>query len=349
MLKRIYLLIIFLTCAGAAAHAAPYNLDGFVEVVPQWMEQFKAQDRAGSYSFLPGQSRPDLYGSTDMFYLLYSLDMLELSDDDIKSWAGVIRKFQDKNTGWFIERATLHPREHATAYAVGALTLLGAPTKYPLKFKENYDTQEELYDLLENIPWEGIWSASHIPTGIAASFINTGQADDEWLGWFFDWLDREADPATGYWIRGGARDKDAFAKEEMGGAFHFYFIYAFQGRPLMYPEKIIDATLSLQHDNGLWDADLPYCIDLDGAYNMILASQQLGDSYRYDDIMASLDRAAAAITSRLNDPHFVMERYEESHKLVGAVAALAEIQAFAPELLQTPKPLKSVLSASPFI
>jgi hypothetical protein len=328
-----------------------YDIDAFLEMAPEWMEQFRTGAGPGEYSFLPGMTRADLYGSTDMFYLLYTLNQLDLSREERKQWAGVVARFQDKGTGWFIERSTLHPREHATAYAVGAIKLLaGLPPRHSLKFKERVDTRDELYDLLENrVPWQGIWSGSHIPAGMASALINTGQASDEWLGWFFDWLDREADPATGYWIRGGAELKPAFTKEEMGGAFHFYFLYIYAGRVLPYPEKIIDATLALQNPNGLWDAEIPYCIDLDGVYALIEAHKQIPGGYRTADVLASLDRAAAAITSRLNNREFVFENYRESHKIVGALAALAEIQAFAPELIRTPRPLQSVLVASPFI
>lgn len=326
-----------------------YNIDAFIDMVPEWVEQFRTGGRPGSYAYMPQFSRPDTYGSTDMFYLLYTLDMLDLTDKERRAWAGVIRKFQDPDTGWWGNNKTFHSKEHATAYAVGALKLLGAPTKYPLSFRESFDTKEEIHDLLETTPWNVIWSGSHIPSGVASALINSGDAGEDWTSAYLDWLDREADPATGYWMRddSGAR-KDKPRTEELGGAFHFYYIYTYAGRPLPYPEKIIDTTISLQHDNGLYDADVPYCIDLDGVFSIIHAYRQTG-GYRKKDVEASLEKTLAAIVEKLNNRDFVFGRYRDSHKLVGAVVALAEIQDFMPHKLKTPKPLKLVLKKSPFI
>jgi hypothetical protein len=355
-IARLTVVGLVLLAAASAARAQPaaphtYNIDAFLEMVPEWIAQFSTGPGPGDFAYLPRMARTDLYGSADVFFLLYTLDMLDLTDPERAEWATTLAKFQDKKTGWFIERSTLHPKEHATAYAVGAIKLLvNRAPRYPLAFRDRLDTRQALYGMLENdVPWEGIWSGSHIPTGMASALINTGQASGEWLDWLFTWLDREADPDTGYWIRGAAAQKGAFTKEEMGGAFHFYFLYTFTGRPLPYPEKIIDATLSIQNPNGLWDADLPYCIDLDGVFALIEAHKQIPGGYRNADVQAALAKTTEAITGRLNDRAFVFKNYKESHKLVGAVAALAEIQAFSPGLLQTPRPLKSVLAASPFI
>jgi hypothetical protein len=241
----------------------------------------------------------------------------------------------------------MHPKEHATAYAVGALKLLGAKPKYPMAFLKKYDSPEKVEKMLEGIPWGMIWTGSHIGAGIASAGVNTGEVDSKWMDAYFNWLDREADPKTGYWIRGDAKNKTA-TMDEMGGAFHFYFLYAYFKRPLPYPEKIIDTTIALQHGNGLWDADVPYCIDLDGVYDIIQA-YKLTNGYRKKDVEATVVKTLDSIVTRLNDPDFLMKSYRDSHKLAGAVAALAEIQAFMPGLLKTPKPLKSVLSFSPFI
>lgn len=337
-----------ITDAAGQDNKEPYNIDSFIATVPDWVAHLKVGDRPGAYSYMPGRKRPDLYGSTDIVYLLYTLDMLDLTDEQRKSWAGIIRKFQNKKSGWFIDYSTLHSKEHATAYAVGALKLLGFKPKYPLSFIEKFNTPEKIEKMLEEIPWGNVWSGSHIASGIASAPINTGEIDDFWLDTYFEWLDREVDPDTGYWIRGGSRNKPAPTMHEMGGAFHFYYIYTYLGRPLPHPEGIIDTTIAIQHDNGLWDADVPYCIDLDGVFSIIHAYRQT-DGYRREDVIAAVEKALAAIVERLNDPEFVGENYIDSHKLVGAVVALAEIQEFLPHRLKTPKPLKRVLAVSPFI
>jgi len=352
-MKNIRLITVIAVLAMLAASACrageALNLDPFIEQVPGWVQQFRAGDGPGEYSYLPGQKRPDVYGATDMFYLLYTLDMLDLGEADRKAWIRAIGKFQNKNTGWFGGNMTMHSREHATAYAVGAMKLLGSKPRYPLAFKKFYDTREKIFKMLEDTPWDAVWSGSHIPSGIASALINTGEAGPDWTDAYFEWLDREADPGSGYWLRkNDGAQKDSAGTNELGGAFHFYYIYTYLGHPLPFPERIIDATINVQHDNCLYDAEVPYCIDLDGVFSIIEAYKQTG-GYRTGDVRDSLECTLDAIVTRLNDPDFLWNNYRDSHKLVGAVVALAELQAFMPEKLVTPKPLKRILALSPFI
>jgi len=346
-------LLILTALLPSAAYArgdAKYNIDSFLQQLPAYMAKFKTANGAGEFSYLPGGRKPDLYGTTDMVYLLYSLDMLDtLSDKDKQNWAALIQSFQNEKTGWFGGNVTMHGKEHALAYAVGALKLLGAKPAHPFSFRNKYETAENIERMFETTPWDAIWSGSHIASGIASAFINTGIADVNWLSSYFSWLNREADPATGFWMRknNGSR-KNTATNNELGGAFHFYFIYTFTGQPLPFPEKIIDSTLPLQQPNGLYDGNIPYCIDLDGVFALIHAYKQT-HAYRRKDVEASLEKTLAAITERINNPAFLNNSYRDSHKLVGAIVALAEIQSFAPDLLSTPKPLKPVLAVSPFI
>jgi hypothetical protein len=333
----------------ATSHAAePYNIDPFLNSLPKWIEQFKASDKTGGYSSLPGKKKPDVYGTSDILYILYTLDKLDLTPQQQSEWSETIRSFQNPKTGWFINTANLHSKEHATAFAVGALKLLGANPTHPLSFAKNFDTPRKIERLLENTQWENIWSGSHIPAGTASSLINTGTVDAKWMDVFLGWLDREVDPATGYWIRGGARKNPSPTTQEMGGAFHFYFLYLYMKRPLPFPEKIIDTTLSLQKPDGLWAADAANFIDLDGIYSLIYACRQT-NGYRRADVEAALKKAATSIVTRLNEPALLMKSYTDTHKLVAPLVALAEIQDFMPNLIKTPKPLKRILAVSPFI
>jgi len=229
-------LLILTALLPSAAYArgdAKYNIDSFLQQLPAYMAKFKTANGAGEFSYLPGGRKPDLYGTTDMVYLLYSLDMLDtLSDKDKQNWAALIQSFQNEKTGWFGGNVTMHGKEHALAYAVGALKLLGAKPAHPFSFRNKYETAENIERMFETTPWDAIWSGSHIASGIASAFINTGIADVNWLSSYFSWLNREADPATGFWMRknNGSR-KNTATNNELGGAFHFYFIYTFTGQP----------------------------------------------------------------------------------------------------------------------
>ena len=134
----------------------------------------------------------------------------------------------------------------------------------------------------------------------------------------------------------------------MAGAFHFYYIYEYFKHPLPYPEKIVDWTLRLQHKNGLWDKNVPYCIDLDGVYSLTRASKA-ANAYRNRDVTRALEKTLDTIVTCLNDREFLFNNYQNSHRLVGALAAVAEIQNYLPDRVSTPKPWRNQLDVAPYI
>ncbi len=61
--------------------------------------------------------------------------------------------------------------------------------------------------------------------------------------WYFEWLDKKADPNVGFWRLGGIhKKKNRLTKHELGGSIHYYWIYEFFNHPIPYPEKVIDST-----------------------------------------------------------------------------------------------------------
>ncbi len=329
-----------------------YNLDGFEKVLPEYMAKFKSGLGVGDYSYRPGSKKTDLYGTTDMVYLLYTMNMMDtLTAAQKEEWAATIQKFQNPKTGLFGGNVTLHGAEHAAAYAVGALRILGAKPLYPMtSFVNKYGTPDKVEKLMRGLPWDAIWSGSHIGSGIPSALINTGAIGSDWTDAYFEWVDRETDPATGYvMLNSAGGQKKKATRDELGGVFHFHYIYTYIGRPLVYPERLIDTTISLQLPNGLYDGDVPYCIDLDGVFEIIRAFRQLDGKYREADVKASVEKNLAAITERVNDREFVMTRYTDSHKIVGAIVALSEIQVLFPNMFETTRSLNQVLDFSPFI
>lgn len=197
--------------------------------------------------------------------------------------------------------------------------------------------------------WSLVWPTSHRASGVAAALAMTGEASDHWFEWFFEWLEKKVNPKTGFWELGWLQKLFKYtSKHEMAGAFHLYYIYEFLKHPLPIPEQIIDATLKLQHSNGLWDKQVPYCIDLDGIYNLTRASR-IANNYRKEEVCSALKKSLQTIVNCLNEKTFVFKNYQNSHRLVGALAALAEIQNFLPNQLYTPKRWKLVLDHSPYI
>jgi hypothetical protein len=265
-----------------------------------------------------------------------------------------LQAFQDPKTGWFTDtaRRTMHFRQHTTAFAIAALTLLGAQPLHPLKFVEKISSKRNLERWLSRW-WLWAprleWVGSHVGSGVAASiFMTDTQMPEGWWDWFFDWLDAHTDPNTGFWKHGLLHTSRRSNFYDLGAAFHYYFFYVRLGRPIPYPENIIDATLLLQQPNHLWFGDVPYCPDLDAIYAMTRASEQAG-GYRRDDIELAVRNYLDFVVPRINTRDYIFASYPHTHTMTGLVATLAEVQRFFPDVLQSPKLPSQILDVALYI
>jgi hypothetical protein len=314
----------------------------------------------GEFSLFRGLTTPDLYGMVDAVYSLYTLGLLYTKTDknSREEWALKILACQD-DTGWFTKQNNRgHSKEHATAYALGALILLEKdsgenyldnvkPIKslLPLitdskifhQFIQRLDFNFSIFDIYsKKLGWHYIWRGSHVGGGLAAIIGMTeklyeqwwpGKNNvDEWFLWYFDWLDNNVNPLTGYWQR--AFWNFVYRKPllvDMGGAVHFYWIYNAWGRLFPYPEALIESTLKLQRTDGLYK-EHPFCIDLDGNFCLIRSYLQLPDEKKpnYSErVYTAAERNFKAIVNFLTEKQFT-EVYRDSHGLPGALAALVE-------------------------
>lgn len=326
---------------------APYDFSGLSEQLVSYLERYHdpafkydPQDLRGRFSYQSGKGY-DLYGSTDMAYLLWTIGELDerTTLQGRREWAALIQDFQDPQSGWFNRgNETLHFKSHATAYATGALVLLGSKPLHPFTWAGRMtNSEKDMADWLGQIWWDLVWVGSHEGGGVAAALAMTGQATEEWYGWYLDWLDQEANPDTGMWQR--AFYNTLLKKPnriDLGGAAHFWWIYQVKQRPLPYPEKVIDTCLGLQLDSGLWDekprkGDFPYCINLDAinginaAYFQLLAS---GREYRTEDIARAYDKYLRRCWEVLCARGSVEKLYTNSHDLPGALVGIAEADEF---------------------
>ena len=319
------------------------------ELYPAWEKQFSSGG-TGEFSYKPGGSTCS-YGTTDMLISRYIINDLELSENEKDTWAAVINRFQNEK-GWYDKSHTTHHKEHTTAYAVAALRLIGRMPGKPLFWGASIlKERASMEKWINNVNWSIIWPGSHVVTGVPAALAMTGEGTEEFFKWYFYWLDQTADPASGFWCRGLVHKLGIIGKptkHEMGGAFHMYYVYEFFGRQWKYPERIVDQTLRLQHANGLWDKDVTYCIDLDGIYCLTRSSRNAA-GYRKDDVRSAVIRYLETAEKTLNDKDFLFSKYSNSHRLTGALEALAECQKFYPELVRTVKPWRESLDTACYI
>ena len=324
------------------------------ELLNKWFTQFRSGEGLGEFSWKKG-GPTSLYGTTDTLISTFILDDLLLSEDQRDEWADVINKFQDPNTGWYKKTYTMHYKEHTSAYAIAALELIARKPKFPLYWKERIlqskKTMKRWISGDWRMLWSIIWPGSHVISGVPAMLAMMKQADEDFFNWYFDWLDEQADPNSGFYLRGIPHRLGLIREptmQELGGAFHMYYVYEWFNRQWPYPEKIVDQCIRLQHENGFWDKDVTYCIDLDGLYSMIRSSRN-ANWYRKDDVKQVVCKYLETASKTLNDEKFVFKKYTNSHIMTGALAAIAEFQKWFPELVKTAQPWKMPLDFACYI
>lgn len=313
----------------------------------------------GSFSLHRSSSEPDLYGMIDAVYILFTLDRLgDLTTRASREvWAGRILACQDE-AGWFsLRNHRGHPREHATAYAVGALRLL--EVEEGESYLDRVRPFEGIRAILssrpaflkwirrmgfnglgdipkKNVGWHHVWRGSHVGGGVPAAlgmmrdYVDgwwPGQVSlDEWFGWYFDWLDSEVNPSTGFWQRAFwnlvVRRPTII---DLGGATHFLWVYEAYGRRFRFPARIIESTISLQRPTGLY-REHPYCIDLDANFCIIRSYLQLPPDIQREMqpmVIQAVRRNFDAVARILLEGDLTRV-YSDLHGPPGALAALVE-------------------------
>lgn len=337
-----------------------FKLDGFLDNLFDWVDSFRSDNQNGYFSVRRNQTNPSLYGLTDMVYNLVIPNRLNqyLSiHKDIKKeiWIKKIKAFQNPKNGWFKEPGFnfgFHFKEHSTAFAISALDLLGGSPKYNLKIKNKLNTEKRVIRWLKKTPEWGLlfWAGSHRGGGVGAIFATLNNyPHNNFFDWYFEWLDERADPDVGYWRIGwNHKFKKRLTIQELGGSIHYYWIYEYLNRPIPYPEKVIDSTLFLQNENGLWDGDVSYCIDLDAIFALMRCQRNIGE-YRKEDIKNAILKYLEYTIPTLNDREFLFNRYDTSHRLTGCLEAIAEIYKFYPELFDFSEDWIETLDCTPWI
>ncbi|MFX1495524.1 MAG: hypothetical protein ACFFBZ_14670 [Promethearchaeota archaeon] len=343
-----------------------YNLDSFLENLFEWVDSFKIDNEAGHFSLIRGKNKPSLYGICDIVFNLVIPNQLDkyisFYEIDIQMWIKQIQSYQVLKTGWFKDRYFNYKFrspltgqwEHCTAFATSVLKLLETTPKYSLEITKKLNTKKKVEWWLNKVPEWGFlyWPGSHKGGGIGAIFATLEEdkyPHKDFFNWYFDWLDDKADPEIGFWRLGwNHKISKSLTKHELGDAVHYYWIYEFMGHPIQFPEKVIDSTLKLQNELGLWDKDISYCIDFDAIFSLLRCCRQT-KGYRKEDVKDALVKYLDYTVPCLNDREFLFNRYENTHKLTGCLEAIAEIYKFMPELFDLPKPWIETLDITPWI
>lgn len=347
----------------------PCDFGAFLSQVPGFLGRFHAPPREldgapldGAFSNREGAA-PDLYGAADAAYALWILGELSERTDAASRqvWVERIRGHQNPETGWF-DRSILagHGAPHATAFATGALALLGAESAHPLRYAEAlFGSRARIERWLEGFGWQQIWTGSHA-AGAAAALIDAPRGvalGDGWLGAVLDAFEARIDPATGFWKRAW---HDRLWRRptplDLGGAAHFWWLFERGGRPLPHADRVLDGILGLQRSDGLWGSRwfggaYPHGLDFDALHGLRRAwldATPAAREPRRARLAECLVRYADAAHAFLTPSGAVARWFRTPHKLVGTLDALAELERAArvvlgSSLVTTPRPLRSAL------
>jgi hypothetical protein len=327
-----------------------WEVQPFLDWVDESFEpSVRVEPTPGAYAAARGGNEVDLYGSSDMACVRYTTGARP--DDEMPPWAEVIQSFQDPITGHFVERGRpTHVELHASAYAVAALRLLDATPTHTLTFLRKWDEPEAVRAFVAGLDWrDWVYLESHAGAGVGSLAVNSSpRRDAAWFDAYFDALDAVLDPVTGMH---GVNKPATGDTDQIGGTFHYAFLYEFEGRPLAFAPARIDAVLGLQNGDGIWDPDNPLWLTLDAVY---LLRQAVRNS---DHRRAGVERAVTSAVEWLHDNVLAPERREAAfggpmatHDLVAVLTTLTEAQRLlGRDAVRTARPLSSVLDQRPFV
>jgi hypothetical protein len=335
------------------AEESQIDLQQFFDQIPDFIEkyydpafEYNPLDVRGHFSIDAGGVE-DLYGAVDMAYIFWITGELEsrTTEEGRAAWAGIIQGYQNPRTGLF-DRGNYSGESvlHATAFATAGLKLLGHEPLYPHLWAEDiFSTPEQIEAWLDSFRWEQIWSGSH-DTGAAAAVIDAPKGLNLPANWgdmvLAAFTDR-TDSRTGFWKNAGRDGILTFPTTiDLGGAAHFWWIYYHLGEEIPHAPQAMESILRTQRRTGIWggrvfNGAFPQGIDFDAinGYRFLLGS--VSPDFREgitEQIIASVDQYACALDFHLNRPGSLEDLYNSSHKLVGLLNTLAEVNLLYSEL-----------------
>ncbi len=333
---------------GSTGDAGPFDLREFVHWITAELEpSVRLEGGAGQYARSPGDKSSELYGVADMACILYTIGALHPTAKERDEWAAAFQTFQNPATGWLVEKSRTHDPLHNTAFALAAMQLLDLTPQYPVKMGAAYADPRAF---LETLDWRtGVYPGSHKGAGVGSIFaLVPTLGTPAWFEQYFAACDALFDPANGLMGRAKPPAGDA---DQVGGTFHYSFLYRYFNRRMPYPERRIDTVLGLQLPDGYWLATNHLWLTLDAIFLMTRTLRYC--PHRFDDVRDCVRRVMATL---MRDVFSVEGRKQTFtghlavHLVTAAISIAAEAQQFlgAREVV-TDIPLRLVLDRRPFI
>jgi hypothetical protein len=335
--------------SSAAASPAPvFDLREFVHwITTEFEPSVRLPGGAGQYARAPGETTPELYGVSDMACILHTLGLLHPTDRERTEWAAAFQRFQIPDTGWLVEKSPTHDPLHNTAFALAAMQLLDLAPAQPVRMDAAFADPRAF---LATLNWRtAVYLDSHKGAGVGAIHaLVPALASPAWFDAYFAACDSYFDPHNGMMGRDKPPGGDA---DQVGGTFHYGFLYEHFNRHMPFPEARIDAVLRTQLPDGYWRADNHLWLTLDAIY--LLTRSLRYCSHRLDEVRACIRRLMGILMRDLYSPagrQTALSPKLPVHSVTAAISIAAEVQKFlgAQEVI-TDRPLRLVLDRRPFI
>ncbi len=327
---------------------SPFDLREFVHwITAEFEPSVRLPGGAGQYARSPGQTTTELYGVADMACIFHALDALRPTERERAEWAAAFQAFQHPDTGWLIEKSPTHAPLHNTAFALAAMRLLDLAPQHPVKMGPEY---ADIRAFLGTLDWrKAVYTESHKGAGIGSIYaLVPALGTKEWFAEYFAVCDRLFDPNNGLMGVDKPRDGDS---DQIGGTFHYSFLYSHFNRHPPFPDQRIDTVLRLQQPDGYWMPDNHLWMTLDAIYLMTRTLRYT--THRFDDVRACVRRVMGILMREVYSAGGRRNTFVGRlavHSVTAAISIAAEAQQFlgAQEVV-TDRPLRLVLDRRPFI
>ena len=335
---------------AAPAKSAPeiFDLREFADwIVKDFAPTVKLPGGAGNYARSPGETATELYGVADMACILYTLGALHPDEKERAEWAAAFQAFQNPDTGWLVEKSPTHDPLHNTAFALAAMQLLDLTPQHPVKMGAEYSDPGAFLNTLD---WKTkVYTESHKGAGVGSIFtLVPSLGTPEWFEKYFAACDALFDPNNGLM---GKEKPPGGDSDQIGGSFHYSFLYQNFNRHMPFPEPRIDSVLRLQLPDGYWMTTNHLWMTLDAVFLMTRTLRYC--PHRFDDVCAVVRRVMGILMRDIFSAEGRKQTFTGRlavHSVTAAISIAAEAQQFlgAKEIV-TERPLKLVLDRRPFI
>lgn len=243
-----------------------------------------------------------------------------------REWAEYIKSFQNDD-GWFEDadindehRLGWYGRDralfHRTRHAICALYAFGDRPKRRLKMTEKWLGTGNMKKWLGTLNLADYWYASNMMMDafllLAHEYLyNQNRGAFSAIQELLDFCDENTNPKTGYHDNGLSETRNA-----MAGAMHLYPAYFLCTRRPKYLEAVVETTLALQQEDGLFGYETGTggedCLDYDAV--LILTNFYFLVPGYQEKIEQSLEKCQQAIMTCLNpDGGFSPHRRNETY------------------------------------